>query len=186
MTAATKSQSRTRKSEITIAVIGLLGVIVTAVLSNWDKISPDQGVVRAAYVGYRPTDNFETELRHYMNVSGTRTITEDMQKQTMNSLKMQLVSEYPDEADEISAILKIAMTEAPKIDDLIKDLLPIYQKHFTIKEIQELNMFYSTEIMQNMTKKLPLLAQDAAPIQVKHITEFQERLYNRLIELNLD
>ena len=68
-------------NEVLIAIIGLIGNLVTAGLSNWDKIFPENNVIEAQHSGYRPTDNYETELRHYFNVSGTRLVLDNMQKQ---------------------------------------------------------------------------------------------------------
>ena len=60
--------------------------------------------------------------------------------------------------------------------------MPVYQKHFSLTEIQESNKFYSTDVMQGMVKKTPLVAQDAAPIQTKILNDCMERLSARLDE----
>jgi uncharacterized protein DUF2059 len=169
-----------RGSEITIASIGLLGVLVTGFLSNWDKIFHAQNRVEATFSGYRPTDNFETELRHYFDVSGARLALESMQRQLLTSLKTEAISKAPEEADDIAKTMAVFEREAIRLDDVIRELLPVYQKHFTLKELQELNKFYSTQIMQDMVKKIPLISQDAAPIQMKMTNESMERLDARL------
>ena len=175
-----ETKTRIRSNEILIAIIGLIGVLVTAGLSNWDKIFPESNVIEAEYSGYRPTDNYETELRYFFNVSGTRLIITNMQSQLARTLKMQLSMQHPEESKMISTMLDIALEEAVTLDEVIKQLLPIYKNHFTLAEIQELNKFYSTEAMQNMTKKLPLLAQETAPIQVEMLTKSQQRFLERI------
>ena len=77
---------------------------------------------------------------------------------------------------------QIIESEAIKLDDVIRQVLPIYQKHFTLAELQELNKFYSTEVMQGMVKKLPLITQDAAPGQMKMLNEYLERVFSRIRE----
>jgi len=73
------------------------------------------------------------------------------------------------------------ITHAPiRVEDVIKEFLPVYQKHFTLSEIQELNKFYSTDIMQGLVAKLPLITQDAAPIQVKLFEDYDQRLSEQL------
>ena len=72
MTSAATERKPSKRGEIIIAIIGLVGVLVTGILSNWDKVFPKQNLVQATYSGYRPTGNFETELRYYFDVSGTR------------------------------------------------------------------------------------------------------------------
>jgi hypothetical protein len=174
------SPHRQHRGEIAIALLGLLGVLVTGFLSNWDKVFHSRNLVQATYSGYRPTDNFETELRYFFDVSGTRHIYGAMQHQLLASLKTDAISKAPEEAEEINNLLGVIEKEAINLDDVIREMLPVYQKHFTLAEIQELNKFYSTETMQNMVKKGSLLAQDAAPIQMKMMNEYFERVSNRL------
>ena len=172
--------TETKHKEVLIAIIGLIGILVTAGLSNWDKIFPESNVIEAKYSGYRPTDNYETELRHYFNVSGTRLALDNMQKQLAQNFKMQLSAEYPEDSEEIKKIMDIALEEALTFDEILTKLIPVYKNHFTLLELQELNKFYSTETMQNMIKKLPLLTQEAAPLQVELFTKFQKRYIERL------
>ena len=181
-----KNQSKSKKNEVTIAIIGLIGILVTGVFSSWDKIFPDEEVMQVRFSGYRATGNFETELRYYFEVSGVRALMENMQQQLVNNFKMTLISQYPEEAEEIDAIMNASIEEAVTLDEAIKKLLPVYRNHFTIEEIQELNRFYSTEIMQNMLKKMPLLTQEAAPLQVELIEEFQKRFEARVEEIIRD
>ena len=96
---------------------------------------------------------------------------------------MTLTSQYPEEAEKIDVIMNTALKESIKLDDVIKVLLPVYRKHFTIEEIQELNRFSSTEIMQNMLKKMPLVTQEAAPLQVELFQDFQKRFQARIEEI---
>ena len=175
-----KNQSKSRKNEIIIAVIGLLGILVTATFSNWDKIFPNPNEFRANYSGYRATGNFETEYRYFFEVSGTRLAIESMQQHLTNALRMNLITENPDNALVINVIMDASVKEAITIDEVIKKFLPIYRKHFTIEELQELNKFYSTEIMQNMIRKTPVLTQEAAPLQAELLQDFQSRFMARV------
>lgn len=165
-----------KRGEIVVAVIGLIGVVLTGALSNWDKLFPKQNVLQATYSGYRPTGNFETEFRYYFDVSGTRQGLESMQKQLLLNAKNAALAQNPSEAKEIERFFKVVEQEAIKLDEVIREVLPIYQKHFTLAELQELNKFYSTEAMQGMVKKMPLISQDAAPAQLKMLNEYFVRV----------
>jgi hypothetical protein len=61
-----------KRTDVIVAIIGLVGVLATAVFSNWSKLFPDQGVVTASYSGYKPTNDFETDFRYYVDVSSLR------------------------------------------------------------------------------------------------------------------
>ncbi len=182
MTDAPREQKPSKRGEIVIAIFGLVGVLVTGTLSNWDKLFPKQNLVQATYSGYRPTGNFETELRYYFDVSGTRQTIESMQRQLLLAAKADLLLKNPNNAAAITNMLDAVEKEAIKLDDVIREILPIYQKHFTLAEIQELNKFYSTEVMQGMVKKMPLLTQDAAPVQMTLMNDYFKRLNARLRE----
>jgi hypothetical protein len=173
-------RSKSRRTEITIAIIGLLGILATAVFSNWDKIFSK--VIQESYTGYRPTDNFETELRYYFDVSGVRATAEIMQQQLISEYKMVLITESPESAEKIDAIMSTVLEESPTLDEVIKKYMPVYRKYFTIEEIQRLNKFYSTETMQNLVKKLPLLTQEIVPLEIELTQDYLSRLGAKLDE----
>ena len=174
------AKTHSKRNEVIIAIIGLVGVLVTGVLSNWDKLFPKDNLVQATYSGYRPTGNFETELRYYFEVSGVRTMLEAMQEQLTQRTKADLVSKFPERARTINTVFDAVTKEAIRLEEVIQELLPVYQKHFSLNEIQELNKFYSTEVMQGMVKKMPLVTQDAAPLQVKLMNAYLQRFEERL------
>lgn len=97
-------------------------------------------------------------------------------------MKTNLISQNPSDTEEIGKAFDIIANEALTVDDVIKVILPIYQKYFTINEIQELNKFYSTDAMQDMRKKLPLISQDVAPAQVGLMNDYMGRVTKRLEE----
>ena len=139
-----------KNSEIIIATIGVIGTLGAATLSNLDKILPGRGVVQAAYSGYEPTGDFETELRYYYDVSGARRAIQSMTDNVLGGLEAQIKTRYPNDTETLSKVFQIAKEETPTIDKVIDLSLPIYKKYFTVTEIQELNKFYSTRPMRDM------------------------------------
>lgn len=155
MNSTSRKFSMSGNTRIIVAIISLVGVIAVAVISTWDKSSPTESTIQVTYSGYKPTGTFDTELRYYFDVSGTRAVITSMQTVLINTFRDKLISEYPDNAEEINSILDIANKEAPTLDEVLKKYRPVYRKYFTVEKIQELNKFYSTEIMLNMVKKTP-------------------------------
>lgn len=182
MSEEARRQPWLRKTEIVIAVIGLIGVIATGVLSNWEKIFAKGEVLTATYEGYSPTGNFETEFRYFFEVSGNRAMSEQLQEQMLKGLEVALISQEPQRAEEIKQMVQAFREEALTFDEIRERILPIYKKHFTIEELQELNRFYSTKVMQAMVAKTPLLAQEIVPIQMALMKEVQERVFKRMKE----
>lgn len=165
---------------IVTAILGLVGVLATALFSNWDKLFPKKNIVQAQYTGYRPTGNFETELRYFFDVSGARAMMESTQERLIQNQMLNLLSTHPEDAERINKEVDAVRREAMRFDDVIRALLPVYQKYFTLSEIQELNKFYSTDVMQGMATKFPLVAQDAGPIQIQLMNDYFQRLEERL------
>jgi hypothetical protein len=171
--------AQTRKSssanaQITIAIIGLVGVLATALVSNWDKLFQDRGVVTARYEGYRPTGNFETELRYFLEVTGNRKLYESLPKQSINAVISQdpRLSQDPKGAEELKEMFEHAMV---RFDEVVQAMLPIYSKYFSLTDLQRLNKFYSTEEMQNLVNKQPMLLQEVMPIIAKMTLEKASR-----------
>jgi hypothetical protein len=169
-------QSNFKKSEIIIAIIGLIGIVTTGTLSNWDKLVGNKIIVEE-YTGYNMTDDFETEMRYYFEISGTRKTLEAYQNKIFDDLKMDLLEDSPDDAKENRAIIEINKELAKELfDKSIRKIIPVYKKYFTISEIQNMNKFYSTKTMQIMLNKMPLLINESTPIQQKLLSEYYEEL----------
>lgn len=171
-------------NEIAIAIIGVISTIATAVFSNWDKIFGKDKIVKVKYSGYQPTKNFETELRHYFEVTGHRKLVEKHADHLILNQKNKLIQQYPEDSHLYVELMQRYQKERITFDDVIKRILPIYKDHFTLAEIQELNKFYSTESMQNMVNKNEALAIKIAPINSQIIAEDQEILNKIVIDID--
>ena len=67
--------------------------------------------------------------------------------------------------------MNTALEAGPTFDETVAAEVPIYAKYYTVAEIQELNRFYSTEIMQQYLKKEPLVQQETTRAIVKLVTD---------------
>ena len=173
-----ESQRNSKTNEITIAIIGVVGMIATGVISNWDKIFSKQPIVQATYSGYRPTGNFESELRYYLDISGSRQGYYDSIKEQSERLKEAMIAKDPHSSKRITRYTNVIAEEAEKYEEVVRDMLPVYQKYFTLQELQELNKFYSTEIMQDMRKKRPAVSKELAALSAKRVMTMMERMAN--------
>ena len=170
--------------EMWVAMITALGGIAVAVLGNWDKLFRRDRVLTATFSGYRPTEDFETEYRHYFDVSGSRKTIDVMLREGLRQGRETalLEAEEPGDASEIKNFFDAMERETEHLlDDFIRAFMPVYQTHFTLAELQELNRFYSTEAMQNMVRKMPEVVQELAPIQAKMTEEFQAKVQENFL-----
>ena len=171
------------KNQITIALIGLIGVLLTAVISNVDKLSivfSGKSTLVTGYSGYKPSGDFATEFKYLFNITGLETTLDSMEQQWISSSRMQDLTQHPEDKDQINAIYDAVSKEMPTVGEIEERFLPIYQKYYTVKEIQELNKFFSTETMQDYVKKAPLVMQDATPIMLQMQSEIANRIAARL------
>lgn len=167
---------------VLVALITLLGMILGAIISNWDKLflKPNEGLVQARYQGYKPTGDFETEFRYYMEVSGARKSTNAMKQEIIDRYKAKLKATSPEDIQRMETYIEF-FEKFLDPDKMVKEMIPLFRRYFTIEELQELNKFYSTDIMQKMVNKLPYMAHDQLDFIEKSGKEANDQL--RQLEL---
>jgi hypothetical protein len=180
VTKPAEHQRKSRKSEIAIAVIGLISTIGTGVISNWQKLGRDSAVSDDDTVAYRPTSNFDTELRYFFEVSGTRASFDAVQRAFINAVKIELLEENPSVAANVVQFANELTRDPMRLDDILERMLPVFREHFTVSELQELNRFYSTERMQRMLQRMPPVIDVFAAKQVELAQQYRSRAFHLL------
>lgn len=155
-------------------------MIAGAIISNWDKffLKPNEGLVQARYQGYKPTGDFETEFRYYMEVSGARKSMNAMKQDVIDRYKAKVKATSPEDIQEMETYIKF-FEKILDHDKIVKEIMPLFRRYFTIEELQELNKFYSTDIMQKWVNKLPYIVHD----QVDLIGKLTKEANDQLLEL---
>ena len=65
-------------------------------------------------------------------------------------------------------------------DELVKELVPIYQKHLTKDEVQSLTDFYSTPAGQALLQKMPVVMQESMEVGSEYAQRHQESLQKKI------
>lgn len=74
-----------------------------------------------------------------------------------------------------------------KPNELQAMVVPIYEKHFTEKEIDDILMFYKTDTGKKLIEKLPIILQESTIIGEKWGKEIGQKVLNKLKEkYNID
>lgn len=95
------------------------------------------------------TDN----IRKLLEVTGAAKIGLETSKNLINKFK-ELMPDVPEEFwKKFSDLLQT--------DDIIKITIPIYQKHFSDSDIEQLLSFYATPVGKKMIEKNPIIYQEA-------------------------
>lgn len=155
--------SATRK-EIIIAVIGLVGVICTAAISNWDKLSsPSRSATNSAMV----SDDINVQIRYFIETSGFRNALEALEKQRAERYRL----EFKADKETVDCMLDMSMPTNQLIDIAVS----VFRKHYTLEEIKELNRINSTPVMVNLAAKQAAISLDL----VSGIEEAARRMQRR-------
>lgn len=160
--------SGSRKNEIIIAVLGLLGVIFTAVISNWDKLSsPSPVATNSAVV----SDDINVQIRYFIETSGFRNAMEALEKQRAERYRLQ----FKADRDTVDCMLDMSMPT----NQLIDIAVDAFRKHYTLEEIKELNRINSTPVMVSLAAKQAAIALDLT----KGLEEAAQRMQRRNLAL---
>jgi uncharacterized protein len=75
--------------------------------------------------------------------------------------------------DQMTASLKPDQAEAfraaIKVDDIIQELLPVYDKHFSENDLRAYIRFYSSPEGKKLVQTLPLLMKDSVDVSMKYL-----------------
>lgn len=183
-TQETAAPAASKRNEILIAVLGLIGVLITGVLSNWDKLFPPSNVVTSTFSGYQPTGNPQIELRYLSEITGMRDRVKQMQAGILEQFRKQAEAKLRDNPEIVANVFKIVEEEvASQYDESMNLYVPIASKYLSVAEIQELNKFYSTPVMREMLRKQPLINEEFLSVVMQNVGKEQERLETRINEV---
>lgn len=172
--------NKSSRKDIYIALIGVLGVVITAFFSNWDKIFPEENIVMSQYSGYQPSNNPETEIKYLLHITGAEEQLKQIQSQVLAMQKQQFLQQFAEEPDVLNKLYAIIEEELPRFNDrVLQQTIETQSQYFTQEEITELNKFYSTPIMREFTRRQPLLVNTLMEKTQPLVAEFQYKLEQR-------
>ncbi len=81
----------------------------------------------------------------------------------------------PEDMQRLDRLLD-GFTRAFSVDQMIEDMVPIYQKHLTKSDVEGLIAFYSTPLGQKLLNEMPAMTEEAMQVS-------SERMRSRLDEM---
>jgi hypothetical protein len=130
-------------------------------------------------------------LLETLQVRKTMTIMLENMKQIMKdaaerSFREKVPNPTPKQLAALNGMLDdIVDTQA--LDDLINAIIPIYQRHLTKTDIEEMIRFYSSPVGQKLLREQPQIIQESmnagAGVQQKRMDEINARIQERLQEM---
>lgn len=111
-----------------------------------------------------PTSVQETEkvnnIRQLLDLTGAKNISQQIMLQTLDVLK----SQYPQVPQKVWDTFLAEV----KADEMINEIVPIYNKYFTGEEIKQIIAFYQTPLGKKTISVLPQISRDSAIIGQKY------------------
>jgi hypothetical protein len=152
----------------------------------------------ASFAQQNPADApaSKADIEKYLDVLHTRdlmkTMLDAMSKQMHQMIAEQLKKD-PAMTPEMQARTNKMMDDIIKgmpIDDLIDAMIPVYQKHFTKGNIDDLLAFYSTPTGQKLIQELPAITTEAMqavmPISQRMMATAMQRAKDELAQMQKD
>jgi hypothetical protein len=135
----------------------------------------------------------KADIEKYLDVLHTRdlmkTMMDAMSKQMHQMIAEQLKKDpamTPQAEGRVNKIMDDIIKTMP-IDDLIDAMIPVYQKHFTKGNIDDLLAFYSTPTGQKLVKELPAISTEAMqavmPISQRMMATAMQRAKDELAQM---
>ena len=113
-----------------------------------------------------------TEVLKFMEVMQTRHRLESMARTQQEELKTRVHNMFskalPDATpaeqakfeDIVASTLGDLFTDYP-VDDVLRDMIPIYQSHFSESDLNQIVAFYSSPVGQKVLKEMPALSAES-------------------------
>jgi hypothetical protein len=135
----------------------------------------------------------KADIEKYLDVLHTRdlmkTMMDAMSKQMHQMIAEQLKKDpamTPQAEARVNKMMDDIIKTMP-IDDLIDAMIPVYQKHFTKGNIDDLLAFYSTPTGQKLVKELPAISTEAMqavmPISQRMMATAMQRAKDELAQM---
>jgi hypothetical protein len=113
----------------------------------------------ATVLSARPDENYKTTLKKLFRVSHT--------EETFDAAIKQMFKLYREQQSDIPAEIWTDFEKEmskTSMDDLVDMLVPVYSKHLTIDDLNELIRFYESPVGRKYAEKNPLIMQESMQV----------------------
>jgi uncharacterized protein len=131
------------------------------------------GMLMAVLYVNAQTSNYDKDLEKLLHINGST----EAYNMVYNQLTTQLKQTKPGVPDSAWSNLKREVFDV-EVNDLTKQLVPLYKKHFTHEDVKELISFYESPIGKKLTTKTPLLTQESMQLSQAWGMNLMSKLYD--------
>ncbi|WP_028980442.1 DUF2059 domain-containing protein [Sporocytophaga myxococcoides] len=150
------------------------GVIVFILFFGFSFVSVGQGK--------------KADLKKLFNLIQTEKMIDGTMNNLVSAIKQQTSGQIQgaDSKEKFDKYIEFVMNEAKELSKKLVnvEMIEIYDKHFTEKEVKDLIAFYESPTGQKFIEKTPEITKDMMNVMMsKYMSDFQERIKKKLEEL---
>jgi uncharacterized protein len=179
------------------AVLALFLLVPAFAISQSTAVAPAPASDDAALAAPVPLDQqpSKEDLNKLFEVMHLREQMQNVMKMMPQMIQQQLQQQWkqtsakyggqltPDQEAGLEKLMQKYMTQAMNVynvDDMISDMIPVYQRHFTKDDVHSLTAFYSTPAGQHMLALQPVIMKEYMPVVMKRVQESSAQLTDEL------
>jgi uncharacterized protein len=113
----------------------------------------------------------------------TRSAIEAMVKQQRAMVREALRKRHPEMEDEQLKHLDSFMDDFWKdfpIDQMLDDMIPVYQKHLTKTDVDAMSTFYSSPTGKKLLSEMPAIMSESMQAMMPHLRESMDKMMDRV------
>ncbi|MDZ8068856.1 MAG: DUF2059 domain-containing protein [Nostoc sp. DedQUE08] len=111
-------------------------------------------------------------IKKLLEITGAKNVSRQILTQLLNDFK----SEYPQVPQKFWNTFAAEL----KIDDIVNEIIPIYNKYFTNEEIKQIIAFYQTPLGQKTITVIPQITQESTAVGIRYGKVAVERALKKL------
>jgi hypothetical protein len=116
----------------------------------------------------------------------TRLVMESVATQQRAMMHDGLRRRYPQITDAEIARLDQATLDIMRdvsVDDMLNDMIPIYQKHLSKKDVDAMGAFYASETGQKLLREMPAMTAESMRATAPRMQAIMEKVMNRIEQM---
>jgi len=116
----------------------------------------------------------------------TRLVMESVATQQRAMMHDGLRRRYPQITDAEIARLDEATLDIMRevsVDDMLNDMIPIYQKHLSKKDVDAMSAFYASDTGQKLLREMPAMTTESMRATAPRMQAIMEKVMNRIEQM---
>lgn len=134
-----------------------------------------------------------TDIQTYLDAVHSHDMMKQMMEAMAKPMQQMVHEQYLKDKDRLPAdfeareskIMHDMLTGMP-MDEMVQAMVPVYQKHFTKRDVEDLIAFYSSPVGQKMLKEMPNILAEAMQSMMPIMNRYMETVKQRLDEQTAD